>query len=173
MGYHICRLCGNRVNDVGGHNCPVKDPKHVAQIILSSYNTGAQPPQRTVQMTESKIETLVAEYNRKRLERLELNKKADALEKDEHKIKAELIAALKATGNTEFRSDRCFLQLKPKIKPVAEHWALVFKFIKDNDAFDILQKRLTETAVKARWDEGVIIPGINKFPVDDLSITTV
>jgi hypothetical protein len=43
----------------------------------------------------------------------------------------------------------------------------------EHGAWDIMQKRLTQTAIDLRWEDGVSIPGVEAFPVDDLSISEV
>ena len=56
-------------------------------------------------------------------------------------------------------------------EPTVVDWPAVYAFIKENDAFDMLQKRLSPTAVKDRWDEDIVVPGIDKFNTWDLSLT--
>jgi len=56
-------------------------------------------------------------------------------------------------------------------QPVPESWDDIYDYIETNDAFDLLQRRLSVTAVKERWDAGVTIPGIGKFDSVDLSLT--
>lgn len=56
-------------------------------------------------------------------------------------------------------------------EPTVVDWPAVYAFIKENDAFDLLQKRLSPTAVKDRWDEDILVPGIDKFNTWDLSLT--
>jgi len=56
-------------------------------------------------------------------------------------------------------------------EPTVVDWPAVYAFIKENDAFDILQRRLSPTAVKDRWDEEILVPGIDKFTTWDLSLT--
>jgi hypothetical protein len=41
-------------------------------------------------------------------------------------------------------------------------WPAVLDYIIANKATDLFQKRLTASAVKARWDEGEVIVGIEK-----------
>jgi hypothetical protein len=33
-------------------------------------------------------------------------------------------------------------------------------YIREHGALDLLQRRLTESAVKLRWDDGIQIPGV-------------
>lgn len=47
-----------------------------------------------------------------------------------------------------------------KKKPNVDNWPDFLNWMRDNDALDCLQKRLTESAVQRRLDDGVLIPGI-------------
>jgi hypothetical protein len=111
------------------------------------------------------------DYLRARKARLAKQREVDELEVVEKKLKAEIIAALAASSAKAIGGQTVTLTLKTKNKPVARDWSQVYDYIKQHDAFDLLQKRLTETAVSLRWEEGEVIPGIEKFPVDDLSIS--
>jgi hypothetical protein len=59
--------------------------------------------------------------------------------------------------------------LRQEYEPTATTWSKVFVFIKKNDAFDLLQRRLNAAAVKERWNDNIAIPGIEKYPVLKLS----
>ena len=51
----------------------------------------------------------------------------------------------------------------PQVDKEAGDWPVIFEYIKKNDAFDILQKRLHEGACKERRDAKVQIPGVKWF----------
>lgn len=55
--------------------------------------------------------------------------------------------------------------------PRAADWDAIYKFIKRNNAFELLQRRLSDTAVKERWDDGKQIPGVESFNVVKVSLT--
>lgn len=44
--------------------------------------------------------------------------------------------------------------------PKIENYQALEAYIYEKRAIDLLQKRLTESAVKFRWDDGQIIPGV-------------
>ncbi len=48
-------------------------------------------------------------------------------------------------------------------KPKAIDWMQTHSWIKEHDAIDLLEKRLSKSAVLARWEDGVDIPGVVKF----------
>lgn len=68
------------------------------------------------------------------------------------------------------------VRLVTKVIPVAatssdpEAWNKIYAFIKKTDSFDLLQRRLHEGAVKARWDDGQQIPGVVQFIKKDVKL---
>jgi hypothetical protein len=114
---------------------------------------------------------LVDEFARTRDERLALKRQVDKLEEKEKQLKAQLIAALVAANATALGGQLMIVTLVPKVKPVAKNWAALYEYIPPNNGWDLLQKRLTETAVALRWEEGIEVPGVERFPVNDLSLS--
>lgn len=110
-------------------------------------------------------------YLRARKARLAKQHEVDELEVVEKKLKAEIIAKLNETKAMAIGGNLVTLTLKRKFKPTTRDWQKVYDYIQETGSWDLLQKRLTETAVTLRWEDGVEIPGIEKFPVDELSIT--
>ena len=114
---------------------------------------------------------LVDQYADVRERRLAMAREVDKLDTEEKQLKAQLISMLVTANATAIGGQRMIVTLVPKEKAVAEDWDLVHKYIVAEDAWDIMQKRLTETAIKLRWEEGIIVPGVAKFPVHDLSLS--
>lgn len=108
-----------------------------------------------------------------RIARLAQQKVVDALEVEEKKLKAKVIQAMIDAKQTSTGGQRYGANYSRKEKPTAGDWSKIYKWIAENDAFDLLQKRLTEKAVEARWEDGIEIPGVVKFPVDDVTMFTV
>lgn len=63
------------------------------------------------------------------------------------------------------------VQLVRKTGLRATDWSQVFAFVQQHGAFEILQKRLSEPAVRELAESGVTIPGVEAYTYDDLSIT--
>ena len=55
--------------------------------------------------------------------------------------------------------------------PRAADWDAIYKHIKRTGNFELLQRRLSDTAVKERWDDGKEIPGVESFNVVKVSLT--
>lgn len=124
--------------------------------------------------SEMSLQELIDAWGTARTARLAEQKKVDVLEDNEKKLKAQVIAKMKAANATSMGGLKYGANRDPnKTKPVAGNWKDIYSWITANDAFDILQKRLTETAVQARLDEGIEIPGIIQMPIDDVTMFTV
>lgn len=135
----------------------------------------ALPPGEPVQGSpEPTLQQLIDDWGAARITRLAEQKVVDRLEEKEKKLKALVIAKMKEAKATSMGGLKYGANRDPnKKKPVAGDWSKIYAWIAENDAFDILQKRLTETAVQARIDDGIEIPGIVEIPIDDITMFTV
>lgn len=98
------------------------------------------------------------------LERQELDRKSKQLKKQEDAFKADILQAMQELALTNLNgfSGRT-ARIESEFVPVATNWEEVYRFIKEHDAFDLLHKRLTVTAVRLRWDDGVEVSGIDRY----------
>lgn len=88
--------------------------------------------------------------------RLELDRRSKDFKKRIDVLSAEIIAGMEASGLTRVDGARIEEVQKPFISDFLE----LEKYIQEHGALDLLQKRLTESAVKLRWEDGVAIPGV-------------
>lgn len=96
-----------------------------------------------------------------RQSRLAADRIAADLKSDENKIKAEIISEMEAGNLSSIGGKVCVLNRAVKQRAIAGDWPAIHKYILENDAFDILHRRLTDAAIKERLDDGVEIPGIS------------
>lgn len=123
---------------------------------------------------ETTLQQLIDAWGTARIKRLAEQKVVDKYEEEEKKLKAQVIARMKAAKATSMGGLKYGANRDPnKTKPVAGDWSKIYAWIKENDAFDILQKRLTDTAIQARIEDKIEIPGIIQMPVDDITMFTV
>lgn len=109
-------------------------------------------------------------YFKTREQRLLMQKQVDNVQTEESKLKEEIIRELQAAKVTSIGGNIARVTIQEKIKPIAQNWELVYAYIKEHNAFDLMQRRLTEAAVKGRWEDGIKIPGVDSFTVFDLSV---
>jgi hypothetical protein len=119
----------------------------------------------------TKASKLVDEYLSARAERLEKAKELKNLEEKEGGLKKTLIDMMIESGAKCIGGSKGVVNRKRKYKPTAKSWDAIYDYIWQNRAFDLLQKRLAEAAVKLRWDDQIPIPGVEAFPVDDLTVS--
>jgi len=106
----------------------------------------------------------IAELLSVRKQRLSLQREADLLEEQEKKMTGEIIDYMIGTklGTLKQGEDEAILthSEEPMVNPGM--WPVVLDYIVETGAVDLLQKRLTASAVKARWADGEVVVGIEK-----------
>ena len=106
-----------------------------------------------------------------RAERLEAEKQIKVMKSNELALRITIKRLLDAASLEGGRGISASASIQYSTEPTAKDWSAIYFYIRENDAFDMLQRRLSSTAVKDRWDSGIIIPGIEKFDTWDLSVT--
>lgn len=112
------------------------------------------------------VEQVVGTYIklRRKKEALENQVKADvdAIKVSMGKIEAWLMEKADADGVTSFKTTAGTAFVTTTDFANVADWDAVLTFIKSHDAFDMLEKRVSKTAVRAYMDEsGDVPPGIN------------
>lgn len=98
-----------------------------------------------------------------RAKRLALNREADMLEQQEKDILYELTKDLNpAQAEHKYTDGDYSFKAKRKVFPRVDSWEQALNYIRAEAAVDLLQRRLTESAVILRWENGVTIPGVEK-----------
>jgi hypothetical protein len=108
-----------------------------------------------------------------RIDRLALAKVVEELEKRETALKEHLISTLPVSQATGVAGKVARVTIVPKEIPQANDWGKLYAYIKKQDAFDLLQRRLSNGAVEERWENGIEIPGVEKFNTKTVSINKV
>lgn len=120
-----------------------------------------------------KLPDRIDAYAQAREERLALQREVNNLQERENMLKNGIIQILQENELSTAGSANYSVKLAVDDKPVAGNWQEIYDYIKENDAFDLLQRRLGEAAVKSRWEDGITIPGVTTFPVEKLTLSKV
>lgn len=104
-----------------------------------------------------------------RQRRLELAKQLDQAVHDEQELKTLVIATMQALQLTASGTSEVSVKIKKTDEPTVMDWQEVYKFIRENDRFDLLHKRITAAAVKEIWEAGLSVPGVSSFEKYDLT----
>ena len=119
----------------------------------------------------SLLPDLIDQYITARAERLMLDKQVEQMKEHEELLKKAIIAKYQEQGISILGSNLGAVKLTEAEEPVAQDWPVVWDYIRENNAFELLHKRLTNTAVKERWEAGEEIPGVGKQKVYRLSVS--
>lgn len=63
------------------------------------------------------------------------------------------------------------IKIKRSVVPNVVDWDKVYAYIKKNDAWELLHRRISVTACKERWDNKKDVPGVETFTKVGLSVT--
>lgn len=115
------------------------------------------------------IEECIVEWRLRKEKRLATQKILDEMEKEEKAIKQFVIDAMLAQRYEGTVVNARLTTVTTKQIHIAEDRALVQQFIRDNDAFELLQFKLSETAIREYEAAGTVIPGLGVMDKYDLS----
>jgi hypothetical protein len=124
-------------------------------------------------MNPIELATAIDLYNAARNARLAQQKIVDGMEVIENQQKAEVIAALKSGELTAAGGKTAIAKLVIKNEPAVKDWEATYAYIHEHKYWDLLYRRVNAAAVKARWDLGVVVPGVESYPVESLSLSQI
>lgn len=99
---------------------------------------------------------MIAEAREADAERLALDRQSKALKKKVDELSAQIISEMIKAGLSTCDGAR----IEDVQKPYISSFSDLEGYIIEHGALDLLQKRLTESAVKLRWEDGINIPGV-------------
>jgi len=107
----------------------------------------------------------------RREERLNFERRVKELKAEEMKLREEILDTLAISGLEKASGHLATAGVKTSIIPITTNWIDIHSWIRDNDRFDLLQKRLSVLAWRELYDTGVLIPGTEAVEDVDLSLT--
>lgn len=121
-----------------------------------------------IEATRPQVEQAIVAWRAKRAERLEAQRLVDAMQKEESALKSWLIAVFKEQAYEGMVIESRITGLSTReVHSVVDRDALV-NYIYENEAIDLLQFRLSESAVGAREEVGQTVPGLDIVEVYDI-----
>lgn len=112
-------------------------------------------------------------YHEVRELRLAMAKEVAEVEAREKEIKEHIIANLSKSLDTGAAGLKYRAQIVMKASPRIADWGIFCSFVRKNDRFDLLQKRVSDTGIKDLWADRADVPGIERVNVPDVSITKI
>ena len=106
-----------------------------------------------------------------RAERVVLNKKVDDMKRLEAKLRGIIISRLKIAELDGGKGKAATASITTDKQARITNWTEFWDYCVENNARDLVQKRPAILAIKARWEDGTDIPGLEPVEVEDLSLT--
>lgn len=108
-----------------------------------------------------------------RNKRLEQQKLVDAIEAEEKALKEHIIQNLPKSEASGVAGKKARVTVVMKEVPQVKDWDAFYKYVAKTKSFDLMQRRLTDAAVKERWEAGKQIPGVEVFKAVTISMNKV
>lgn len=108
-----------------------------------------------------------------REKRLEDQKKVDAIEAEEKALKEHIIQTLPKSEASGVAGKIARVTVITKAVPQVKDWDVFYKHVKKTGEFELLQRRLTDTAIRERWDAGKQVPGVESFNAVTVSLNKI
>lgn len=123
-------------------------------------------PMDRLAKTYRKIRTKIAELTQ------EYDTKVETLKAAQDEVKNAMKDQMKALGVTSVRTDEGTVVLSVKTRYNTQDWDSFKKFVVEQDAVDLLEKRIAQTNMAQFLEEnpGVVPPGLNSSSEYDVSV---
>lgn len=125
-------------------------------------------PTPPAEATRTEVEQTIVQWREARAQRLEAQRIVDAMQKEESALKSWLIAVFQAQAFEGMVINQRITGLSTREVHTTVDKAALLDYIYENEAIDLLQFRLSETAIVAREAEGVQVPGLEVVEAFDL-----
>ena len=124
-------------------------------------------------LPKTKLGALADRLHEVREARLALQAVTDAVKREVQRIIDHIIETLDADSEGGVIGKKYKAVVVREEKAVVEDWDALYKHIRENDAFDLLNRALNAAAVKARYAESLSVPGVGTFQAKKISLTKV
>jgi len=106
--------------------------------------------------------------------RLAMEKEVEEIKARETEVQEHIIRTVSKSDDTGAAGLRYRAQVVVKPKPHITEWGVLCAWVRKNDRFDVLQKRLADAAVM-EWNEAEhrVMPGTEIIQVPTLSVTKI
>ena len=108
-----------------------------------------------------------------RQQRLAAQKVVEKLTEQETALKEHIIQTLPKSESSGITGKVARVTIVKKIIPQVADWDKLYKHISRTKSFELLQRRVSDTAVKERWENGKQVPGVDHFTIVTVGINKI
>ena len=118
------------------------------------------------------VDKLVRIYMKMRAAMQDLDAQIEAIKEQQQSVKNEIKDRMRDTGVKSLRTDHGTVSLMEKTRFYTTDWDSFKKFMVEQDALDLLEKRISQTNMKLFLEEnpGAVPPGLNSDTEFDISV---
>ena len=118
------------------------------------------------------VDKLVRIYMKMRAAVQDLDAQIEAIKEQQQSVKNEIKDRMRDTGVKSLRTDHGTVSLMEKTRFYTNDWDSFKKFMVEQDALDLLEKRISQTNMKLFLEEnpGAVPPGLNSDTEFDISV---
>lgn len=103
----------------------------------------------------------------------ELNNAVEELNSERDGLELTLLEKMEELGTIQVATGTYTASKTTRLLPQAEDWGAIEKYVKDNDAFYLYQRRLSPVAYRELLEMGEEVPGIVPYERDGISVRKV
>jgi hypothetical protein len=122
--------------------------------------------------TEMPVDRLVRIYMKMRAAVQDLDAQIEQIKAQQQEVKNEIKDRMRALGTKSMKTDFGTVSLMEKTRYYTNDWDSFKKFVIENDAVDLLEKRISQTNIKLFLEENpsLVPPGLNSDTDFDISV---
>lgn len=122
--------------------------------------------------TEMPVDRLVRIYMKMRAAVQDLDAQIEQIKAQQQEVKNEIKDRMRSLGTKSMKTDFGTVSLMEKTRYYTNDWDSFKKFVIENDAVDLLEKRISQTNIKLFLEENpsLVPPGLNSDTDFDISV---
>jgi hypothetical protein len=123
-------------------------------------------------MEDLPIDQLVRIYMKMRAALQELDAQIEAIKEQQQEVKNEIKDRMRALGTKSLKTDFGTVSLMEKTRYYTQDWDSFKRFVIEQDAVDLLEKRISQTNMRTFLEENpaLVPPGLNSDTEFDVSV---
>jgi hypothetical protein len=123
-------------------------------------------------MSEVTLDKLVRIYMKMRASIQELDAQIEAVKEQQQEVKDEIKDRMRAMGTKSMKTDSGTVSLIEKTRYYTQDWDSFKRFVIEQDALELLEKRISQTNMRTFLEENpaLVPPGLNSDTEFDVSV---
>lgn len=147
---------------------------HALDAIEAAAGTGArQAAEKVLEPSVDKLVDVYIKLRDRRAARTSQYEKEDKTDKEKMEVvEAALLKRAEEEGVTGFKTEHGTTYVDVKYLCSGADWGAFYNWMKENDALDMLERRIKSTSIKTYMEEneGAIPPGVNVMSVRQMKV---